>query len=550
MRSLINSSTCLAVPLVIWAGLAPAARANENDVIINEIMYNPPGALDNLQFVELFNRGTTPVDLSNWGFTKGIQYKFPPGTAIDPGGFVTVSGDPSAFATHYGKQISVVGPFQGRLSHKAERVELSNAQNRVVDSVKYSDGDGWPHGPDGFSSSLERICPTAPSDTPDNWASSPLPARKRASGSPGRPNESLATNLPPSIGKVEFSPKAPHPQQKVKVRTSIADADGLQSVVLLYRIAGTGRESEEKPVPMTRITGDAKQGVYEAEVDGQAQGQLVRFRIKAIDLVGAERVEPSPSEPRPAYSYFSFTNGTPARIPIAHMVNVGRATRGPGHYERTPARGAGGGAGAASRGNGAFLYVPPNGGEPETFDFVRIAGRHGGYKVHFQKDRPLKGMTGINLISEGPVRWILAEPLAYSVYRGAGVPSPLTEHVRLSADNRVLGFHLLVEQPDKSFLARNSRDDSGNLYKLLWYGNGVVEQHEKKTNPHTGHKDIVDLIQGLRRKAGAEQWAFIQQQFNVDEMINYYAVNMCIQNWDGFFNNYFAYHDTGGTGKW
>jgi hypothetical protein len=25
---------------------------------------------------------------------------------------------------------------------------------------------------------------------------------------------------------------------------------------------------------------------------------------------------------------------------------------------------------------------------------------------------------------------------------------------------------------------------------------------------------------------------------------------MCIQNWDGFFNNYFAYHDTGGTGKW
>ena len=25
---------------------------------------------------------------------------------------------------------------------------------------------------------------------------------------------------------------------------------------------------------------------------------------------------------------------------------------------------------------------------------------------------------------------------------------------------------------------------------------------------------------------------------------------MCIQNWDGFFNNYFTYHDTGGTGRW
>src|SRR6476646_7441600 len=30
----------------------------------------------------------------------------------------------------------------------------------------------------------------------------------------------------------------------------------------------------------------------------------------------------------------------------------------------------------------------------------------------------------------------------------------------------------------------------------------------------------------------------------------YYAVNMCIQNWDGFFNNYYAYHNSGRTGKW
>ena len=25
---------------------------------------------------------------------------------------------------------------------------------------------------------------------------------------------------------------------------------------------------------------------------------------------------------------------------------------------------------------------------------------------------------------------------------------------------------------------------------------------------------------------------------------------MCIQNWDGFFNNYFAYHAPGKEGKW
>ena len=58
------------------------------------------------------------------------------------------------------------------------------------------------------------------------------------------------------------------------------------------------------------------------------------------------------------------------------------------------------------------------------------------------------------------------------------------------------------------------------------------------------------MINGLNKTTGAEQWAFIKENFNVEEFANYYVVNMCIQNWDGFFNNYFPYHDTGGTGKW
>jgi len=43
---------------------------------------------------------------------------------------------------------------------------------------------------------------------------------------------------------------------------------------------------------------------------------------------------------------------------------------------------------------------------------------------------------------------------------------------------------------------------------------------------------------------------FIERNFNVTNFIDYFAVNMCIQNWDGFFNNYFTYHDTGPSGRW
>jgi hypothetical protein len=145
---------------------------------------------------------------------------------------------------------------------------------------------------------------------------------------------------------------------------------------------------------------------------------------------------------------------------------------------------------------------------------------------------------------------VLTEPLAYELYRLAGVPAPATEHLRVWEDGRLLGYQLLIEQPNKSFVARHTGDNSGNLYKLLWYEQGIVGQHEKKTNFTTGHDDLIDVIEGLDNKAGAEQWAFIQKNFDVEEFINYYTVNMCIQNWDGSFNNYFAYHDTRRNGKW
>jgi len=61
---------------------------------------------------------------------------------------------------------------------------------------------------------------------------------------------------------------------------------------------------------------------------------------------------------------------------------------------------------------------------------------------------------------------------------------------------------------------------------------------------------LAQLINGLNRTRGAEQWEFIRENFTVEEVINYFAVNMCISNWDGFFNNYFTYHDVNGTKKW
>lgn len=527
------------------ASLAVSSAAADKDVIINEIMYHPPLDLEELQYVELFNRGNAPVDLSKWSFTKGITYIFPTPTKLNPGAYLVVCRSTNMVSSNYGTQVPVVGDFVGKLSHSGEKIELSNAAGMVIDAVKYSNADPWPAGPAGHSCSLERICPFASGHEPGNWAASALPPFEKPAGTPGRRNDNFSAKLPPVISNVSF--KAPPPREGAKVTAEVADADGVKSVSLLWSVASTGRQTVETEVAMQRASGDERSGVYQAVIGGQPEGTLVRFRIKAANAE-ASRFQPGPNEPLPSFSYSTVVNTNTARIPFAYLVNVSRSP--PESHVRVWNGQFFDVVSSPTRGRGAWVYVPPAGGEVLTFDHVYTHPRKGGFKVHFKKENTFKGMTGINVIFENSPRWLLSEPMAYELYRLAGVPACLTEHVRLWVDGRLYGYHLLIEQPNKAFISRNNRNDKGSLYKVYWMFQGLVDQHHKKTRLATDYDDLINLEGGLSGTSGAQQWEFIQKNFNVEEFTGYYAVNMCIQNWDGFFNNYYLYHDQKGTGKW
>ena len=197
----------------------------------------------------------------------------------------------------------------------------------------------------------------------------------------------------------------------------------------------------------------------------------------------------------------------------------------------------------------AFVYYDPASQETELFDFVQISPRKGGQKVRFLKDQTLDGMTAVNLIFEGETA-SLVEPFAYEVYRRAGMAAERSWHVRLWANNTPMGYHILIEQPNQAFLRNNHVKDGGNLYKLLWFGGDVVGQHEKHTNTRSGHEDIVNLVQRLQNTSGDAQWELIHKEFDVPQVATYFAVNAVLSHWDGFFNNYFTYHDIHGTGRW
>jgi hypothetical protein len=290
-------------------------------VVINEIFYHAPDDLAGLQWIELFNNSDQPVDLAGWRLSKGVQFRFPQGTSLAARGFLVLCQNREQFQQFY--STPVLGQFEGTLKKGGGHLELRNASDRVEDSVLFSDRPPWPRGPAGHTASLERICPSARGDLPENWTGSPLSDDdSKPGGSPGQQNSAYSAALPPIVSQVEFRPARAEPDQPIQVEAKVSAPAGLKEVTLLYQVVGIGQEGEEKALPMRA---GASAGTYAASIPGQKSGQIVRLRVLAIDTKSARRFSPSPTDLHPALSCLVLTNTTAGRIPIGYIIHTDTA---------------------------------------------------------------------------------------------------------------------------------------------------------------------------------------------------------------------------------
>ncbi len=331
---------CLLCLLCVIA--TPAARAG---VVINEILYHAPDDLEDLQFVELHNSSDQAADIGGWSFSKGLRFRFADGTRIGPHGFVVLCRNTERFNTFY--KTPIAGVFDTPIPSKGSLIELVDARGSTVDAVKFKDRAPWPSGPDGYSGSLERISPEGASNDPANWTSSPLSNdREKPGGTPGQVNAGFSAHIPPAITDLKFAPDHPAPNQAITVTATIREGEAVQTVELLYRIAGPGFEKPEVTLPMSRQSN----GQFTASVPGQAADQLVRFRVRAISNDGARRFFPAETEPRPALSAFVQGPIAPGTIPFGWILRTtetemksAQSQDGPRGFPFGPPRGGPGG---------------------------------------------------------------------------------------------------------------------------------------------------------------------------------------------------------------
>ncbi len=135
---------------------------------ISELMYHPSDG--GVEFIELTNIGSEPINLYQLYFDQGITFTFPDIT-INSGEYVVITDNITLFTQTYPDFTGILaGEFTGSLSNSGETITLKNISNHIIQQFTYTDSwykitDG-----DGFSLTIIDTLQTVESwNYPANW---------------------------------------------------------------------------------------------------------------------------------------------------------------------------------------------------------------------------------------------------------------------------------------------------------------------------------------------------------------------------------------------
>ncbi len=164
----------------------------QGDVLFSEVHYHPADpppasglAHTDVEFIEIYNRTNSAIDLSGWQIREGVTYDFPSGSSIPARSSILLVPFNPANATianqfrqiyGIGAGVTIFGQYSGQLSNSGEAVSLlapehpGSATYHEVDRINFLDVPPWPTSADGDGPSLTRVAPDGPGDSATSWA--------------------------------------------------------------------------------------------------------------------------------------------------------------------------------------------------------------------------------------------------------------------------------------------------------------------------------------------------------------------------------------------
>ena len=169
------------LPVICDLTVAATIDTTHSDLVITEIYYNPPEAgTDTLEFIEIYNNGEVPVNLSGYTLSSAVTFTFP-SVNINPGEYTVVAYNPSAMLHTFGLTAL---QWTGGLNNDGELILLKNSSGLTIDSVYFDDAAPWPTTPDGTGPSLMLCNPNADNAIGSNWQASQHFVMNNGAGSP------------------------------------------------------------------------------------------------------------------------------------------------------------------------------------------------------------------------------------------------------------------------------------------------------------------------------------------------------------------------------
>ncbi len=239
--------------------------AKRNDLIINEIMYNPD--VDNSEFIEFYNLSSDSVNIGGWKIEdeNGNSYKLSNVSLSIPSNSYFVLAADSLINNKYklnnNSLKTILNVSSLGLSNSGELILLKDLFGNTIDSVYYF--DNWQN--KNFLStkniSLERINPALGSNDQFNWSSSV----NTNGATPGKQN-SIFTEEKNSASNISVSPNPFSP-----------DDDGFEDFTIInYKLS--------QPIAQIRVkVFDSKGRLVRTILNNQASGNRGSIIFNGLD---------------------------------------------------------------------------------------------------------------------------------------------------------------------------------------------------------------------------------------------------------------------------
>jgi hypothetical protein len=144
-------------------------------IIFTEINYNSDSLKDVGEFVELYNRTNSPINIGGYYLRDQFDtvlntYTFPAGTVLPANGYVVVSNDSANFKKYYVLQAGkYFANFDFNLNNGGEVLRLFKPSNALQYSMHYNDSIPWTDSADGKGYTLEMKDYTKNCNDGTNW---------------------------------------------------------------------------------------------------------------------------------------------------------------------------------------------------------------------------------------------------------------------------------------------------------------------------------------------------------------------------------------------